>query len=82
MSDYVNYRAQAYPSPLGQMVVLSILTTAPDGFRVYQGIVPDTSIEDPEYFIARQWVMQHGNKASFDAAQKNFPSLSAKEYVR
>lgn len=80
MSTYVNHTATAYPSPIGPMVVLSVLTTAIDGYRVYQGIVPDTSVAD-DYAISREWVQRHGNKASAKDAVKLF-NIEIEEYAR
>lgn len=84
--DIVNINANYYPSineqTTGSFVVLAVLVKRVDGYRVYQAIVPDTSMTDPEYLMSREWVAAWGGKASFEDARRNFPQLSEKEYAR
>ncbi len=78
--DIVSHNARAFPSPHGQMVLLSVLVKRYDGYRAYQGIVIDNSIDDPDYILVRDWVAYNGNKMSYEDASKNFYGLSEDKY--
>ena len=84
MSKIVNFEARSYPSPVTSvgMVQLAMLTRAVDGYRVYVGIVPDTSCMDPNYTDYCKWVKDHGAKQRFGDAVTFFPGLNQKEYAR
>jgi hypothetical protein len=76
MSTIASIVAHAYPSPVaenGQMVMLYVLCQRIEGtFKVYAGIVPDNSINDPKYLKSREWVQRHGAPLRYAEAARLF----------
>ncbi len=81
MEHIEHYSALRYPCPVGEYVNLAVLVKRPTGYRAYQVIVPDVSMDDPTYSQYQEWAYRHGNKLPLKDAQKFFPiGLSEKNY--
>ena len=78
----VNTHARYYPSPVGEYVVLTVLKLdTMNNYRCYSAIVPDVSVDDPNYLQYQGWVAFYGTKLSYDAARKEFPALPENRYA-
>lgn len=85
MSEIVNINARRYPSfGTGHdgLILLAVLCQGVDGYRVYEGIVPDNSHNDPEYDSVKEFVKGNGVKCTYERARSHFPGLEADKYVR
>lgn len=75
-----NYNARSYPTQTGTMILLAVLTSAPDGYKVYAGIIPDVSLEPEGYRPYLDWIVHNGAPLRHNEAVLNFPTLSKSEY--
>ena len=85
MSTIINTNARRYPSfGTGHqgLILLAVLCEAVDGYRVYEGIVPDNSLDDPEYNATKHLVQGNGVKCTYDRAKQHFPGLESERYTR
>lgn len=85
MSKIININARRYPSfRTGHegLILLAVLCEAVDGYRVYEGIVPDNSHNDPDYKLVRDFVQSNGVKCTYERAKQHFPGLESERYAR
>jgi hypothetical protein len=73
MEKIEHFSALRYPCPVGEFVTLAVLVARPTGYRAYQVIVPDVSVDDPTYSRYQEWAYRNGNRLSLKDAQKFFP---------
>lgn len=91
MSEIQGFDARAYPSPMRRgedspaetAILLTVLVKgAEDRVRAYQGIVPDTSRQDPRYRASAAWVRENGVPLRYAEAARIWPGLTEQEYAR
>lgn len=77
--NIIDHRTAAYPSPLGPVVLLTVLTQDAIGdFAAYAAILPDagTGVFDTE------WASHNGAKLTWAEAAKLFGKVTADNYRR
>lgn len=90
MNKIVNVHGRACPTfdehgnfdPWKQSVQLAVLVEdeARYRYRVYVGIVPDNSINDPGYLKTRDAVVSLGRHASLAEARLHYPNIPEDRY--
>lgn len=84
--NIIGIDAKSYPS-LSHMdgtteILLAVLVRRIEGtVKAYAAIVPDVSLNDPDYSTTREWVARNGNPLRFSEAQSIWPSITSKEYA-
>jgi len=90
MSKIVNIYGRPCPTfdqdgnfdPFKQSVQLAVLLEDEQRYRyrVYVGIVPDNSVNDPGYLKTRDAVVAMGRHARLDEARLHFPNIPEDRY--